>query len=77
MKCIPNYRVGYKEKFYEAGQPFEINSKDAVEMRKHGKVLDDPAPLHDEPKRAGRPRRGEDVVHERQPVKAEAKNRRA
>ena len=71
MKCIPNYRVGYKEKFYAAGQPFEINSKDAVEMRKHGKVLDDPTPPPVE-KRAGRPRR----VDHGQSGKAETANRR-
>ena len=76
MRCIPKYRVGYDGKFYEAGREFEIDSKDADEMRTHGTVLDDPAPLRDEPKKAGRPRRGEDVVHERQPVKVEAKNRR-
>lgn len=71
MKCIPNYRVGYNEKFYEAGQSFEINSKDAAEMRKHGKVLDDPTPP--EVKRPGRPRR----VEHGQSGEAETKNRRA
>lgn len=58
MRCIPKYRVGYNGKFYEAGQSFEINSKDASEMRKHGKVLDDPTPPPVE-KRVGRPRRVE------------------
>lgn len=71
MRCIPNYRVGYNGEFYEAGQPFEINSKDAVEMRKHGKVLDDPAPP--EVKRPGRPRR----VEHGQFGEAETKDRRA
>lgn len=72
MKCIPNYRVGYNGEFYEAGQPFEINSKDAVEMRKHGKVLDDPTPPPAETRRAGRPRR----VENGQSGEAETKDRR-
>lgn len=74
MKCIPNYRVGYKEKFYEAGQPFEINSKDAAEMRKHGTVLDDPTPSPAEPRRVGRPARR---TEHGQSGKAETENRRA
>lgn len=72
MRFIPKYRVGYNGEFYEAGQPFEINSKDAVEMRKHGKVLDDPTPPPVE-KRAGRPRR----VDHGQSGEAETKNRGA
>lgn len=73
MKCIPNYRVGYNGEFYEAGQPFEINSKDAVEMRKHGKVLDDPTPPPAEPIRPMRTRR----TNNGQSGKAETENRRA
>lgn len=73
MKCIPNYRVGYNGEFYEAGQPFEINSKDAVEMRKHGKVLDDSTPPSAEAKKPGRPRR----VEHGQSGKAEIKDRRS
>ena len=70
MRCIPKYRVSYQGNFYEAGQSFEINSKDAVEMRKHGKVLDDPTPPPVE-KRSGRPRR----VDHGQSGEAETKNR--
>ena len=76
MRFIPKYRVCYKGTFYKAGQEFRIEPKDETEMKQHGRVVDDSTPLRDEPKKAGRPRRGEDVVHERQPVKAEAKNRR-
>lgn len=42
MRCIPNYRVGYNGKFYEAGHEFQIDSKDAEEMKQHGRVLEDP-----------------------------------
>ena len=55
MRCIPKYRVGYNGQFYEAGREFEIDRKDAEEMRQHGTVLDDPTPS--EPKRVGRPAR--------------------
>ena len=57
MKCIPRYRVGYNGKFYESGHPFEIDAKDAEEMRQHGTVLDDPMPPSVEQKRVGRPAR--------------------
>lgn len=60
MKFIPAYRVSYNGNFYEAGKPFEIDSKDAAEMAKHGKVVEDfvpPAVKPAEPRRPGRPRK--------------------
>ena len=57
MRFIPKYRVCYKDTFYKAGQEFKIDPKDADEMRTHGTVLDDPAPLPVETRRAGRPAR--------------------
>lgn len=80
MRCIPKYRVGYNGEFYEAGREFKIDPKDADEMRRHGTVLDDPTPLATEvaePKKPGRPRRTANVVHDGQPVKAQAQNRRS
>lgn len=38
MKFTPNYTVSYKGQFYPAGKPFEIDEKDADEMRRHGKT---------------------------------------
>ena len=77
MRFIPKYRVGYNGKFYEAGCEFKIEPKDVDEMKRHGMVLDSPTPPRDEPKKAGRSRRDENAVHDGQPVKAEAKNRRS
>ena len=57
MRFIPKYRVGYNDKFYEAGSEFWISSKDIDEMRKHGTVLNSPAALSSVPKKPGRPRR--------------------
>lgn len=71
MRCIPKYRVSYQGNFYEAGQVFDIDAKDEAEMKRHGKVLDDPTPPPVE-KRAGRPRR----VDHGQSGKAETKDRR-
>ena len=42
MKFIPNYRVCYGDRFYEAGTPFPIKADDANMMKRHGTVLDKP-----------------------------------
>ena len=36
MKFIPNYRVCYGGRFYEAGNPFSIKAEDADMMKRHG-----------------------------------------
>ena len=74
MRFIPKYRVGYNGQFYETAQEFQINPKDADEMRKHGKVLDDPTPPSNGLKRAGRPPRR--IEENGQSGKAETANRR-
>lgn len=38
MKFTPAYNVSYKGAFHPAGKPFEIDEKDAEEMRQHGNV---------------------------------------
>ncbi len=38
MKFTPNYTVSYKGTFHRAGVPFDIDEKDAAEMKIHGKV---------------------------------------
>jgi len=38
MKCTPKYNVIYNGEFHAAGRPFEIEEKDAEEMRAHGTV---------------------------------------
>lgn len=72
MKFIPNYRVCYCGRFYEAGTPFPIKADDADMMKRHGTVLDEPTPPPAAERRAGRPRRG----NSGQPGEAEATNRR-
>lgn len=57
MKFIPNYRVCYGGRFYEAGVPFSIKANDADMMKRHGTVLDEPTPLPAAAKKPGRPRR--------------------
>ena len=77
MRCIPKYRVKYNDCFYEAGKEFHIDPKDASEMKRHGIVLDDPAPLTppvESPKKPGRPRKAVSANDEGQPVKAKAQN---
>lgn len=59
MRCVPKYRVNYHGEFYEAGREFCIDEKDAEEMKRHGTVLDEPAPPPAAPKKLGRPRRAE------------------
>ena len=73
MRCIPKYRVSYQGNFYEAGQAFDIDAKDEIEMKRHGTVLGDPTPRTVEAKKPGRPRR----VEHGQSGKAETTNRRA
>lgn len=73
MRFIPKYRVGYNDKFYEAGEEIQIASKDIDEMKKHGTVLDDPVSPPPTLKRAGRPRR----VENGQSGEAEIKDRRS
>lgn len=72
MKFIPNYRVCYGGRFYEAGDQFPIKADDADMMKRHGKVLDEPTPPPSTERRAGRPRRGNGG----QPSEAETTNRR-
>ena len=73
MKFIPNYRVCYGGKFYEAGHQFQIKDADADEMKKHGVVLDEPTPPPVAPQRPIRTRR----TNNGQSGKAETENRRA
>ena len=74
MRFVPEYRIYYGGRFYEAGQAFQIDEKDADEMRQHGTVVADPAPpIIPAQKRAGRPRRSEHG----QSGKTETENRRA
>lgn len=42
MKFTPNYTVSYKGAFHRAGEVFEIDSENAAEMRKHGKLEEKP-----------------------------------
>lgn len=42
MKFTPNYTVSYKGAFHRACEVFEIEPEDAAEMKKHGKVEDEP-----------------------------------
>lgn len=58
MKFIPNYRVCYGGRFYEAGVQFPIKADDADMMKRHGTVLDEPTPPPAAERRAGRSRRG-------------------
>lgn len=53
MKFTPKYNVFYGGVFHKSGEAFEINDKDAEEMRKHGKVEQ---PIDEGPRR-GRPPR--------------------
>ena len=62
MKFIPNYRVCYGGKFYEAGHQFQIKDADADEMKKHGVVLDETTPppaTHQRPARGRRANNGQ------------------
>lgn len=43
MKCIPKYTVSYRGIWYDAGRAFDIDEKDAEEMKKHGEVTGVPA----------------------------------
>lgn len=72
MRIIPKYRVSYKGVFYEAGEEFQIENKDAEEMKRHGAVLGDPTPPTVEAKKPGRPRR----VEHGQSGETEIKDRR-
>nr|DAH70947.1 MAG TPA: hypothetical protein [Caudoviricetes sp.] len=58
MKFIPNYRVCYGGRFYEAGAKLSIKDEDADMMKRHGTVLDEPTPPPATQKKQGRPRRG-------------------
>lgn len=42
MKCIPKYTVSYHGRWYDAGRAFDIDEKDAEEMKKHGEVTGEP-----------------------------------
>lgn len=42
MKCIPKYTVSYRCIWYDAGRAFDIDEKDAEEMKKHGEVVGEP-----------------------------------
>lgn len=44
MRFIPDYRVCYKGRFFEADEEFEIDPADESEMRVHGEVVEDPTP---------------------------------
>ena len=70
MKFIPNYRVCYGGRFYEAGNQFSIKAEDADMMKRHGAVLDEPTPPPAAPKKPGRPRRADNG----QSGEAEAQN---
>ena len=72
MKFIPNYRVCYGGRFYEAGDQFPIKADDADMMKRHGTVLDEPTPPSATERRTGRPRRGSNG----QPSEVETQNRR-
>ena len=73
MKFIPNYRVCYGGRFYEAGHQFQIKDIDADEMKKHGVVLDETTPPPATPHRSTRGRR----ANNEQSGKAETANRGA
>lgn len=38
MKFTPDYGVFYRDGYHPAGRPFEIDAKDAEEMKAHGTV---------------------------------------
>lgn len=43
MKCIPRYTISYRGRWHDAGRAFDIDEKDADEMKKHGEVVGEPA----------------------------------
>ena len=38
MKFTPDYGIFYRDGYHEAGRPFDIDERDAEEMKAHGKV---------------------------------------
>lgn len=42
MKLIPRYTVSYRGRWHDAGRAFDIDEKDAAEMKKHGEVIGEP-----------------------------------
>lgn len=42
MKCIPKYTVSYHGIWHDAGRAFDIDEKDAEEMKNHGEVVGEP-----------------------------------
>lgn len=66
MKFTPDYNVIYKGYLREAGETFEIDEADAVEMSLHGEIEDKSAPSIEENAKE-KPRRGrppKEVKHE-------------
>lgn len=58
MKCIPKYTVSYHGVFYKTGESFDIDAKDAVEMRKHGTIENSADTAFELPvRRPGRPKK--------------------
>lgn len=39
MKCIPRYTVCYRDGYHAAGEAFEIEPGDALEMAQHGEIV--------------------------------------
>ena len=40
MTLVPYYRVSYRGRYYEAGQPVDITAEDAEEMKVHGTIFE-------------------------------------
>lgn len=69
MRFIPDYRVCYKGRFYEADEEFDIDPADELEMSQHGEILEESEFSAEEPEASveDKPRRG------RPPKKEETK----
>lgn len=69
MRFIPDYRVCYKGRFYEADEEFDIDPADELEMSQHGEILEESESSSEEPEASveDKPRRG------RPPKKEETK----
>lgn len=56
VRFVPAYGVFYHGSFHPGGEAFEIEERDAEEMRKHGEVI---MPEQNDPPKRGRPKRVE------------------
>ena len=57
MRLIPNHSVFYDHVLHQAGEAFEIDPKDADEMKQYGQLADEAPEATEPPKRGGRPKK--------------------